>query len=196
MRRQIQEQRKQFVGSARVSRPVELVIDKSAEQAGIIATKRAALLGTCADMRREFGIEDIGKYLIASVQAKGCAKFPDRRDRQQLRSRTGDAFVRPAADRVEIPACQSSRRSGTPALQAAVLGSASLGVWHALGPADAVLIEADRVDTLREKAATIGIDEPEYAIALGNAEEAASSEVVVDDPSPFRSLQARTPATF
>jgi hypothetical protein len=58
-----------------------------------------------------------------------------------------------------------------------------------------ILIETDRIDPLREKFAAIGIDQPEYAVALANAEEAASAEVVVDDPSPFRSSQARLPAT-
>jgi hypothetical protein len=57
-----------------------------------------------------------------------------------------------------------------------------------------ILIETDRIDPLREKFTAIGIDQPEYAVALGNAKEAASAEVAVDDPSPFRSSQARPPS--
>ena len=57
-----------------------------------------------------------------------------------------------------------------------------------------VLIEADGIDALGEKAATVGIDQPENAIVLGDTKEAASAEAV-DDPSPLRSLQLLTPAT-
>jgi len=194
MRRQIQEQREELVRPSRVGRPIQFVVDEGAEQAGIVAAKRATLPGTRADMRREFRVEDVRKYLVASVQAKGCAEFPDRRDRQQLRPRTGDALVRPAGDRVEFPACQPVGSCGTPRLQAAVLRSAGLGIGHALSAANAVLIEADGIDPLGEKAAAVGIDEPEHAIALGNAEETAPAEAVIDDPSPFRSSQVQTPA--
>lgn len=58
----------------------------------------------------------------------------------------------------------------------------------------AVLIEADRIDTFGEKAAAIGIDEPEYAIALGHAEEAASAEILIGNP-PILFFATQTPAT-
>jgi hypothetical protein len=56
-----------------------------------------------------------------------------------------------------------------------------------------VLIEADRIHAFGKKAATVGIDKPEHAVALVNAKKAASAEATIGDSSPFGSLQAIPP---
>ena len=56
-----------------------------------------------------------------------------------------------------------------------------------------VLIEADRIHALGKKAAAVGIDQPEHAVALVHAKKSAAAETVIGDPAPFGSLQADTP---
>ena len=65
-------------------------------------------------------------------------------------------------------------------------------VRHAIGIADVILIEADRIHALGQEAAAIGIDKPEHAVALVNTEKAASAEAVIGDSTPSRSLQSAT----
>ena len=73
---------------------------------------------------------------------------------------------------------------------AAVFLPTRVGVGHAIGVSDVVLIEADRIHALGKKAAAVGIDQPEHAVALVNAKKAASAETVIGDSTPFGSLQA------
>ena len=127
------------------------------------------------------------------MQAKRGTQHSRGRRRQQRRSRTGDKFIRPAAERVEFPARQPIGCCRAPDVLAAVFFPTPVGVWRAIGIPDAVLIEADRIDALGKKAATVGIDKPEHTIALVNAKKAASAETIVGDSAPFGSLQADTP---
>ena len=139
------------------------------------------------------GIEHVGKDLVAPVALERGAEFGGGRGRQQLRACTGDEFIRPAAERVEFPARQPVCRRRAPDVLAAVFLPARVGVGHAIGIADVVLIEADSVHALGKKAAAVGIDQPEHAVALVNAKETASAEAVIGDSTPFGSLQSDTP---
>jgi hypothetical protein len=51
---------------------------------------------------------------------------------------------------------------------------------------DPILIESHRIDALRQKAAAIGVDEPEYAVALADSEESTRPETAVGDSAPSR----------
>ncbi len=75
---------------------------------------------------------------------------------------------------------------------AAVFLAARVGIWHAIGISDAVLIEADRVHALGKKTPAVRIDKPEHAVALVNAKKTASAETVIGNSAPFGSLQADT----
>ena len=86
-----------------------------------------------------------------------------------------------------------SAAARAPDVLAAVFLPARVGVWHAIGISDVVLIEADGVHALGKKAAAVGIDKPEHAVMLVNAKKAASAEAIIGDSTPFGSLQADTP---
>ena len=85
---------------------------------------------------------------------------------------------------IEMLVDHYARLIGTPEVKPIVIG-------HSFGGLIAQELLANNV-----AAAAVGIDEPEYAVAFGKAEEAASREAaIVNDSAPFRSLQPRTPAT-
>jgi hypothetical protein len=75
---------------------------------------------------------------------------------------------------------------------AAVFFPARIGIWHAIGISDVVLIEADRIHALGNETAAIGIDKPGHPITFANAKETASAETIVSDSTPFGSLQSST----
>jgi hypothetical protein len=138
------------------------------------------------------GIKDVGKNLVAPVQSERGTERSRRRDSEQRRSCTGDKFVRPAPKRVELPARQPICSCRAPDMLAAVFFPARIGVWHAIGISDVVLIEADRIHALGNETATIGIDKPGHAVTFANVKETASAETIVGDSTPFGSLQSST----
>ena len=147
----------------------------------------------CADVTQKCGIKDIGKDFVAPVQPERGTKCGSRSGRKQRRSSTGDKFIRPAAERIEFPARQPICDCRAPHVLAAVFLAARVGVWHAIGISDVVLIEADRVHALGKKTPAVRIDKPEHAVALVNAKKTASAETVIGNSSPFGSLQSDTP---
>jgi hypothetical protein len=68
-----------------------------------------------------------------------------------------------------------------------------VSVWHAIGISDMVLIEADRIDTLGKKTATVRIDKPEHPVRFVDTKKAASAEAIIDDSAPFGSTQENLP---
>ena len=50
VRRQVQKQRQKFVSPSPVRRPVQLVVDKGAEQSGLVASLRAMIVRAFADV--------------------------------------------------------------------------------------------------------------------------------------------------
>ena len=75
---------------------------------------------------------------------------------------------------------------------AAVFFPAGVGVWHAIGSSDMVLIEADRIHALGNETAAFGINKPENTVTLVNAKEPASAGAIIGDSAPFGSLQLDT----
>ena len=69
-----------------------------------------------------------------------------------------------------------------------------VGIGHASRIPDVIRIESDVIHAFGNKAAAIGIDQPEHSVMLADAKEAASAEAVIDDSTPFGSLQSDTPA--
>jgi hypothetical protein len=137
--------------------------------------------------------QHIGKGLVAPVQPEGGTECGGGRGRKQRRSGTGDKFIGPAAERIEFPACEPTSNRRAPDMLAAILLPTGVGVRHAIGVANVILIEADRIHALGQEAAAVGIDKPEHAVALVNTEKPASAEAVIGDSTPFGSLQAETP---
>ena len=67
VRRQVQKQRQKLVSPSPVGRPVQLVVDKGAEQSRFVASSCAMMVRAFADVRRKSGIKDIWKDLVAPV---------------------------------------------------------------------------------------------------------------------------------
>jgi hypothetical protein len=76
---------------------------------------------------------------------------------------------------------------------AAVFVPAGVGVWHAGGIADRILVETDRVHALRQETTAVRIDKPEHSVALIDAKKAAPVKAVIGDSTPFGSLQTDAP---
>jgi hypothetical protein len=120
------------------------------------------------------------------MQPERGTELNRRRSRKQRRSCTGDEFIRPAAERIELPTHQPICRCRAPDVLAAVFFPTRVSVWH-------ILIEADRIHSLGKKTATVRIDKPEHPVTLVDTKKAASAEAVIDDSTPFGSLQEDTP---
>src|SRR5579859_3838858 len=146
-----------------------------------------------ADVPQECRIKNIGKDFVAPMQPERGSKCGGGSGRKHGRSSARNKFIRPAADRVEFPARQPICDCGTPGALAAVFLAARVGIWHAVRISDSVLIEADRVHALGQKASTVRIDKPERAVALVNAEKAAAAEAIIANSSPSGSLHSDIP---
>ena len=146
-----------------------------------------------ADVSGKFRIKNIGKVLVAPMQPERSAELNRTRARKQRRSCTGDEFIRPATERIELPTQQPICRCRAPDVLAAVFFPTRVSVWHATGVSDVILIEANRIHSLGKKTATVRIDKPEHSITFVDTKKAASAETVIDDSTPSGSLQDDTP---
>ena len=143
-------------------------------------------------MRRKFGIEDVGKYLVAPVQL-------ERRPSSTVGAVASSDDPAPATSSSDqqpsVLNFQLASRLAAAARQMCWLPyfsrqASAYGARSVLS--DVILIEADRVHALGQKPAAVGIDQPEHAVALINAKKAASAEAVIGDATPFGSLQNDT----
>ena len=145
------------------------------------------------DVGGKFGIKDIGKVLVAPMQPERGTELNRSRSRKQRRSCTGDEFIRPAAERIELPAQQPICSCRAPDVLAAVFIPTRVSVWHATGVPDMILLEANRIHALGKKTTTVRIDKPEHPVALIDTKKAASAETVIGNSTPSGSSQDDAP---
>ena len=191
-RREVQEQRQQFVRPTPIRSPAQLVVHEPAEDVGLAEARGATLLRTLRDVPGEGRVERVGKLLPRRLPVQVVLRPRERhaevevRRNRQHRSSVGDRLVRPRAERIEAPARKPLRHRGAPAIDAAVFAPAGLRIGDALGALNLVLVEAYGVDALRQEAPAVGIDQPECAVVAVDAESPARPRPAVGHAAPSR----------